>query len=33
MVKEALWDGMGWDGMELVGIGRRQSKSTFGANE
>ena len=31
MIKEALW--VGWmDGMGLVIIGNRSSKSTFGAN-
>ena len=31
MIKEALW--VGWmDGMGLVIIGHRYSKSTFGAN-
>ena len=32
MIKEALWDGIGWmDGMVI--IGHMSSKSTFGANE
>ena len=31
MIKEALWDGMGWDG--IVIIGHRSSKSTFGAKK
>ena len=33
MIKEALWDGMGWMGLGwIVIIGRRPAKSTFGAN-